>query len=81
MAIYRLDIEKRFGQLQLRLFPQGTTPPAFGAPARDLKGLLAALDEALAPLDTKSGADSVIFREIEYTKKTPLKETVRLSKF
>lgn len=81
MAIYRLDIEKKFGQLQLRLYPQGSPPGEFTGGLPDMKALLAALDEALAPLDTKGGVDSVIFRNIEYAKKTPLKETVRLSKF
>lgn len=81
MAIYRLDVEKRFGQLRFRLYPQGSPPGDFGAAEPDMKALLAALDEALAPLDTKGGNDSVIFRNIEYAKKTPLKETVRLSRF
>lgn len=81
MAIYKLDIEKKFGQLQFRLYPQGGPPADFKGGLPDMKALLAALDEALAPLDTKGGVDSIVFRNIDYAKKTPLKETVRLSKF
>lgn len=81
MAIYKLDVEKRFGQLQFRLYPQGGPPGDFRGGLPDMKALLEALDEALEPLDTKGGNDSVIFRNIEYDKKTPLRETVRLSRF
>lgn len=81
MAIFRLDVEKRFGQLRFRLYQQGSQPGDFGGEAADMAGLLANLDEALAPLDTKSRTDSVIFRNIEYATKRDLKETVRLSKF
>ena len=81
MAIYKLDVEKKFGQLRFRLYPQGEKPGEFGADAADMKALLAALDAALEPLDTKTGADSVIYRNIEYTKKAHLRETVRFSKF
>lgn len=81
MAIYKLDVEKKFGQLRFRLYPQGSTPGDFGPGLTDMKALLAALDEALAPLDTKGGNDSVFFRNIEYARKTPLKETVRLSRY
>lgn len=81
MAIYRLDVEKKYGQLQFRLYPQGGTPGPFGAQTADMKGLIASLEEALAPLDTKNRVDSVIFRNIEYATKRELRETVRFSKF
>ena len=81
MAIYKLDVEKKFGQLRFRLFLLGASPPDFSAGAADMKTLIAGLDEALAPLDTKGGVDSIIFRGIEYTKKLHLTETVRLSSY
>ena len=81
MGIYKLEVEKKFGQLQMRLFPQGDRPAEFGPPAADIKALVAQLDQVLEPLDTKGGADSVIFRGIEYKKKVDLRETVRFSKF
>ena len=81
MAIYRLDVEKKYGQLQFRLYPQGDAAGAFGAPAPDIKALIAALDAALEPLDTKNKVDSVIFRNIEYGSKRDLREKVRFSKF
>jgi len=80
MAIYKLDVEKKYGQFQFRLYPQGE-PPANFHHAPDLKGLLESLTKALEPLDTKSRTDSVVFRHIEYATKTELKETVRLSKY
>jgi hypothetical protein len=81
MAIYKLEVEKKFGQLQMRLGLQGAKAPEFGPPAADVKALVAQLEQALAPLDTKGGTDSVIFRGIEYKRKIDLRETVRLSKF
>ncbi len=81
MAIYRLDVEKKFGQLQFRLYPQGEAAGAFGSPSADMKQLIASLDEALEPLDTKNRVDTVIFRNIEYATKRDLRETVRFSKF
>jgi len=80
MAIYRLDVERRFGQLRFRLYEQGGPPGEMSEGAPDMKALLDALDLALAPLDTKGGVDSIIFRQIEYTKKLHLRETVRLSR-
>ncbi|MFO0747710.1 MAG: hypothetical protein U1F43_18900 [Myxococcota bacterium] len=81
MTVYRLDVEKKFGQLHLRLYPQGTPAPEYGPAHGDMKALVAALEEALAPVDTTSGADSVIFRNIAYGEKVALRETVRLSRF
>lgn len=81
MAIYKLDVDKRFGQYHLRLTPQGAAPGDFSAPLPDMNALIAALDEALAPLDTKGGVDSIVFRNIAYGKKRDLRETVRLSRF
>jgi hypothetical protein len=81
MGIYKLEVEKKFGQLQLRLFPQGDKPAEFGPPASDIKQLVEQLDQALERLDIKGGADSVIFRGIEYKKNVDLRETVRFSKF
>ena len=79
--IYRLDVEKKFGQLHMRLFVQGEKAPDFGPPAADIKALVEQVGVALEPLDTKGGVDSVIFRGIEYKKKVDLRETVRFSKF
>ena len=81
MAIYKLEVEKKFGQLQMRLFVQGDKPSEYGPPATDIKALVEQLDQSLGPLDTKGDADSVIFRGIEYKKKVDLRETVRFSKF
>ncbi len=81
MAIYKLDIEKRFGQLRLRLYPQGGAATEFGGDATDVRGLIENLDAALAPLDIDSGADSVFFRNIEYAETVALRETVRHSRF
>lgn len=81
MAVYKLDVEKKFGQLRFRLAPQAGPAGDFSAPLGDMKALLAALDEAWAPLDTKTGADAIVFRNIEYAKKRDVRETVRLSKF
>ncbi len=81
MGIYKLEVEKKFGQLQMRLFPQGEKPSEFGPPAADIRALVAQLEQALEPLETKGDADSVIFRGIEYKEKVDLRETVRFSKF
>lgn len=78
MAIYRLDVEKKFGQLRFRLYPQGTTPGDFGGAATEMKSFIEGLDSALEPLIS---SDSVIFRNIEYPERIPLRETVRLSRF
>jgi len=78
MAIYKLDVEKKFGQFQFRLYPQGTAPGEFGGAANEMKTFLEGLDGALEPL---APADSVIFRNIEYPDRLPLRETVRLSRF
>lgn len=81
MAIYKLDVEQKYGQYQFRLYPQAARPGDFGGTASDLKTLLSNLDESLGELDLKPGADSVIFRNIEYADPTALRETVRLSKY
>lgn len=81
MAIYKLEVETKFGQLQMRLFPQGEKPSEFGPPAAEVRALIDQLERALAPLDTKGGADTVFFRGIEYSSKVDLRETVRFSKF
>ncbi len=78
MAIYKLDVEKKFGQLRFRLYPQGTTPGDFGGDAAEMKAFLEGLDGALEPL---ASTDSVIFRSIEYPERLPLRETVRLSRY
>lgn len=80
MAIYRLDVEKKFGQLRFRLYQHDSAPGDFGGEANDIRGLLSNLDEALEPLDTSAG-DSVIFRNIEYVKKDQLKENVRVGTY
>ena len=81
MAIYKLDIEKKFGQLRFRLYPQSGAPSAFGGDATDVRGLIENLDAALTSLDIDSGADSVFFRNIEYAETVALRETVRHSRF
>lgn len=78
MAIFKLDVEKKFGQLRFRLYPQASAAGAFGGDAPEMKALLANLDGALEPL---TADDSVIFRGIEYNEKVALRETVRLSRF
>lgn len=81
MAIYKLDVEKKYGQYQLRLYPQGARPTEFGAKATDMRTLIGHLESATADLDLKVGGDSVIFRQIEYNDTTSLRETVRFSKY
>ncbi len=78
MAIFKLDVEKKFGQLRFRLSPQASAPGDFGGDATEMKALLERLDAALEPLTAN---DSVIFRGIEYNEKVALRETVRLSRF
>jgi hypothetical protein len=80
MAIYKLEVEKKYGQFQFRLYPQGE-PPGDPVAAKDMKGLIEALGAALEPLDTKNRTDSVIFRHVAYATKQELKETVRMSRF
>lgn len=80
MTIYRRDVEKKFGQLRMRLYPQGTTAPDHEPPHADMKALVASLEEALAPLDT-AGGDTVVFRNIAYDDKVAVRETVRLSRY
>ncbi len=81
MAIYKLDVEKKYGQYHLRLYPQGARPTEFGAKTSEMRGLIAHLDSAIGDLDLKVGGDSVIFRQIEYNNTTSLRETVRFSKY
>lgn len=81
MAIYKLDVEKKFGQLQFRLYEQGKAPGDFGNRETEMKAFIGHLDEALGALDFKSGADTVIFRGIEYGRRDDVRETVRLSRF
>ena len=40
MAIYKLDVDKRFGQYHLRLTPQGAAPGDFSAPLPDMNALI-----------------------------------------
>lgn len=81
MAIYKLDVEQKYGQYRFRLYPKSDKPGEFASAANDVKGLVANLEEALDDLDLQPGADSVIFRNIEYDDATALRETVRFSKY
>jgi hypothetical protein len=81
MAVYRLDVEKRFGQFLLRLYPQGVVAPAFGAPCAHIKALTAELAARLDGLALGPGGDSVVFRNIAYDDVVALRETVRLSRY
>lgn len=81
MAIYQLDVEKKYGQFHFRLFPKAEKAGEFGGPSSDVRALIAALEEALEDLDIKPGGDTVFFRNIEYTDATSLRETVRFSKY
>ena len=81
MAIYKLEVEQKYGQYRFRLYRNNETPGDFDGAANDVRGLLSNLDKSLGDLDLKAGADSVIFRNIEYDNTTSLRETVRLSKF
>jgi len=78
MAIYKLDVEKKFGQLRFRLYPQASAPGVFGSDAPEMKAFIEHLDAAIEPL---TPSDSVFFRGIEYSDKVALRETVRLSRF
>jgi hypothetical protein len=81
MAVYRLDVEKRFGQFLLRLYPQGELAPPFGAPCTHVKALVAELAARLDGLTLAPDADSVVFRNIAYDDPVALRETVRLSRY
>jgi hypothetical protein len=81
MAIYKLDIDKKFGQYHLRLSPQADKSAELSSTAKDVRGLIANLDAALAGLDLRVNGDTVIFRQIEYDDSTNLRETVRFSRY
>ncbi len=81
MAIYKLDVEQKYGQYHFRLHPRSEKPGDFVGAASDVRSLIANLEDALDDLDIKEGGDSVIFRNIEYSDQTALRETVRFSKF
>jgi len=80
MSTYKLEVRKEYGLLQLRLHAVGDAPPAWSAPHKELKDLLAELDAALEAVSFKSD-DSVIFRQTGYSDTRALREAVRLGTY
>lgn len=80
VAVFKLDVEKKFGQFNYRFYAQGSQAGA-AVVSKDLKSLVENLRESIKPLNLSPEADQVIFRGIAYDSAVALTETVRLSRF
>ena len=78
MASYKLDVVKKFGQFQYRVYAAGKAAPELGAPAfATVNEVVAALERDLAKLDFEDDEDSVAFRNVAYADLASLKRVVR----
>jgi hypothetical protein len=78
MASYKLDVVKKFGQYQYRVYGSGKPAPEIGATVyATINEVVAAVDRELAALKFEEDDDSVNFRNVAYGDLASLKRVVR----
>jgi hypothetical protein len=78
MASYKLDVAKKYGQFQYRLYSAGGNTPEMGTQAiATINEVVAAVEQDLAKLKFEEDDDAVNFRNVAYADLISLKRVVR----
>ena len=78
MASYKLDVAKKFGQFQYRVYAAGKPAPEFSpATFAAITDVVAAVEKDLSALRFEEDDDAVNFRNVAYSDLSTLKRVVR----
>ena len=79
MASYKIEIQKKFGKFQYRIYKAGGAKPDFGASGdlATVQDVLAGMDKQLSGIGYDEDSDDLVFRGVAYSDVPSLKVLVR----